>query len=73
MYDLFPCTRSDHLLLLIILLLDWHSLHLMLFHNGRSGRSCCRGAHTISETVSVDGDACFESSQTTYLASQERR
>jgi hypothetical protein len=47
--------------------------HLMLFHNRRSWRSRCTGANTISLTVSVDGKAYFESSQSLHLAIQEYR
>lgn len=45
----------------------------MLFHNRRSWRSRCSGAHTISLTVSVDGKAYFESSQSLHLVIQEYR
>src|SRR5277367_4155544 len=58
-----PCTRSSHLLLLVILLLDRDSLHLMLFHNRHSWRSRSGGAHAISLAVSVDRKAYFERSQ----------
>jgi hypothetical protein len=57
-----PCTRLSHLLLLILLLLDKHRLHLMLFHNRRCWRNRHGGAHAISLMVFVNGEACFESS-----------
>ena len=62
-----PCTQSSHLLLLILLLLDRHRLHLMLFHKRRSWRNHRDGIHAISLVVFINGEACFESSQSTYI------